>query len=183
MRHGLNFVQKNVTKSHINHFNLERNISLFVDFLVWCLFLGCLFLTFSSTNNPFPFGTRQKHNRISDFFFFFVLYLLSRNVSLYLFVMYLFCFGPSGITNGGYENSINDNHTIMNKSAATTSPHRPTPRIMTVTSIMTTTTNYENSMDESNGLTQATIITEPYFDSQTPRNVTGLVGKLEKKIS
>jgi hypothetical protein len=88
--------------------------------------------------------------------------------------------GPSGITNGGYENSINDNHTIMNKSATTTSPHRPTPRIMTVTSksTTTTTTNYENFVDESNGLTQATIITEPYFDSQTPRNVTGLVGKI-----
>lgn len=95
-------------------------------------------------------------------------------------------FGPSGITNGGYENSINDNHhTIMNRSAATASPQsagqRPTSRIMTVTS---RTTNYENLVDDTNGLslTQATIISEPYFDSQTPRNVTGLVGKSKRGL-
>jgi hypothetical protein len=109
-----------------------------------------------------------------------MLFLFYREICLSLFYLSCISFGPSGITNGGYENSINDNHTIMNKSATTTSPHRPTPRIMTVTSrtTTTTTTNYENLVDESNGLTQATIITEPYFDSQTPRNVTGLVGKL-----
>lgn len=88
----------------------------------------------------------------------------------------------SSITNGGYENSINDNHAIMNRSAATASPqstahHRPTTsRIMAVTS---KTTNYDNTPDGSSS-TQATIISEPYFDPQTPRNVTGLVGKQKK---
>lgn len=88
----------------------------------------------------------------------------------------------SSITNGGYENSINDNHAIMNRSAATASPqstghHRATARIMTVTS---KTTNYDNNPPDGSGTTQTTIISEPYFDSQTPRNVTGLVGKQEK---
>lgn len=52
----------------------------------------------------------------------------------------------------------------------------PTTRIITVTS---RTTNYELLGDDTSnyGLTQATIISEPYFDSQTPVNVTGLVGK------
>lgn len=40
------------------------------------------------------------------------------------------------------------------------------------------TTNYEILGDESShDSTQATIVSEPYFDAQTPRNVTGLVGK------
>lgn len=45
-------------------------------------------------------------------------------------------------------------------------------------------TNYEILGDDTSGygLTQATIISEPYFDAQTPRNVTGLVGKAEIDI-
>lgn len=41
------------------------------------------------------------------------------------------------------------------------------------------TSNYETLTDNTSGysLTQATIISEPYFDTQTPKNVTGLVGK------
>lgn len=41
------------------------------------------------------------------------------------------------------------------------------------------TTNYEIWGDDTSGysLSQPTISSEPYFDAQTPRNVTGLVGK------
>lgn len=55
----------------------------------------------------------------------------------------------------------------------------PITRIIAVTS---RATNYEILGDDTSGLTQATIISEPYFDAQTPRNVTGLVGELDKSI-
>ncbi|KAG5673543.1 hypothetical protein PVAND_003583 [Polypedilum vanderplanki] len=44
-------------------------------------------------------------------------------------------------------------------------------------SVTSTTTNYEILSDDTSGYTQATIISEPYFDAQTSKNVTGLVGK------
>lgn len=75
------------------------------------------------------------------------------------------------ITNGGLQSSTDTNSSIFNITSTT--------RMMPVTS---RTTSYEILGDESSdhGFTQATIISEPYFDAQTPRNVTGLVGK--KKI-
>jgi len=64
----------------------------------------------------------------------------------------------------------------MNATAATSAVAASIiGKTITVTS---TTTNYEILADDTNsyGLTQATVISEPYFDAQTPRNVTGLVG-------
>jgi hypothetical protein len=45
-------------------------------------------------------------------------------------------------------------------------------------SVTSTATNYEILSDDTSGFTQAAIISEPYFDAQTSKNVTGLVGKL-----
>lgn len=85
------------------------------------------------------------------------------------------------ITNGGFQSSIDEHNTSTNltatafRSTATTAT-TPITKIIAVTS---RATNYEILGDDTSslGLTQATIISEPYFDAQTPRNVTGLVGK------
>lgn len=91
--------------------------------------------------------------------------------SSHTFTCKFFCF-VSDITNGGFQSSVNNNSTSNLTTAA--SPIMITP-------VTSRTTNYEILADEmsDHGLTQATIISEPYFDAQTPRNVTGLVGKLE----
>ena len=90
------------------------------------------------------------------------------------------------ITNGGFQSSADENNMSMNltgttfrgpgTSSTTTTTLIPITRIITLAS---RTTNYEILSDDTNhfGLTQPTIISEPYFDVQTPRNVTGLVGK------
>lgn len=72
----------------------------------------------------------------------------------------------------------------MNLTATTSRSTTATwTQITRTTAVTSKTTNYEIlGYDTSGyGLTQATIISEPYFDAQTPRNVTGLVGK--RKIS
>lgn len=44
----------------------------------------------------------------------------------------------------------------------------------------TPTISQEMLSDDGNVLTPTPIITEPYFDTQTLKNVTGLVGKSQK---
>lgn len=82
---------------------------------------------------------------------------------------------PLDITNGGFQSSIDEYSSGMNLTATTALS--PITRIISPTS---RTTNYEIHGDDTNGgngLTQPTIVSEPYFDAQTPRNVTGLVGE------
>lgn len=80
------------------------------------------------------------------------------------------------ITNGGYQSSANNNGSLSNLTITTSAS-----LILRTMAVTPSTTNYEILGDETNGhgLTQATIISEPYFDAQTPRNVTGLVGEAE----
>jgi hypothetical protein len=90
------------------------------------------------------------------------------------------------ITNGGFQSSADENNTSMNlmgtafrgsvTSSTTTTTLIPITRIITLAS---KTTNHESLSDDMNNfaVTQPTIISEPYFDVQTPRNVTGLVGE------
>jgi hypothetical protein len=87
------------------------------------------------------------------------------------------------MTNGGaFSSSADEHNTSTNltatafRSATATTALAPITKIIAVTS---KTTNYEILRDDTSSysLTQATIISEPYFDAQTPRNVTGLVGK------
>lgn len=78
-------------------------------------------------------------------------------------------------TTGGNQTSTDERHASMN---FTTTAFRSIPASTALAPNVVTskTTNYEIFGDDTS-LTQATIISEPYFDAQTPRNVTGLVGK------
>jgi hypothetical protein len=87
------------------------------------------------------------------------------------------------MTNGGFQSTLNENFTrstaIDEYQTASTSVTQPS--IIHKISVTSTATNYEILSDDRGGfsLTQtATTVSEPYFDSQTPKNVTGLVGKL-----
>lgn len=78
------------------------------------------------------------------------------------------------ITNGGSQGTGDERFVGGNLTTMI-----PITRIVTSKA----TTNYEILSDatSSSGLTQATIISEPYFDAQTPRNVTGLVGEWSRR--
>jgi len=86
------------------------------------------------------------------------------------------------MTNGGFQSTLNENITRSTaiereyKMSATTTQTSITHKI----SVTSKTANYEILSGDTSGfiLTQATIISEPYFDAQTAKNVTGLVGKL-----
>jgi hypothetical protein len=67
----------------------------------------------------------------------------------------------------------------MNLTATAFGSMTTLPPITRIISVTSKATNYEILRDDTNGggHTQATIISEPYFDAQTPRNVTGLVGE------
>ncbi|CAG9809685.1 unnamed protein product [Chironomus riparius] len=85
------------------------------------------------------------------------------------------------MTNGGFQSTLNENFTRSTaideyQTASTTVTQTSIIHKISVTS---TPTNYEILSDDKSGfsLTQPAIISEPYFDSQTPKNVTGLVGK------
>lgn len=86
------------------------------------------------------------------------------------------------MTNGGFQSTLNENFTrstaIDEYQTASTTVTQTS--IIPKISVTSNTTNYEILSDDRSGfsLTEATIISEPYFDSQTPKNVTGLVGKL-----
>lgn len=86
------------------------------------------------------------------------------------------------MTNGGFQSTLNENFTrstaIDEYQTASTTVTQTS--IIPKISVTSNATNYEILSDDRSGfsLTQATIISEPYFDSQTPKNVTGLVGKL-----
>lgn len=86
------------------------------------------------------------------------------------------------MTNGGFQSTLNENltrSTAIDEYQTASSTVTQTSIIAKI-SVTSNPTNYEiQSVDRSGlSLTQATIISEPYFDSQTPKNVTGLVGKL-----
>lgn len=103
----------------------------------------------------------------------------SFSLDLWILIIYIL-----DITNGGFQSSTDDFATTMNATgtglhsttSTTTTTLIPITKIITFTS---TTASYEILPDETNNsdLTPATIINEPYFDTQTPKNVTGLVGK------
>jgi len=86
------------------------------------------------------------------------------------------------MTNGGFQSTLNENSTRSTaideyQTASTTVTQASIIHKISVTS---TAINYEIRSDDRGGfsLTQASTVSEPYFDSQTPKNVTGLVGKL-----
>ncbi|CRL03849.1 CLUMA_CG016979, isoform A [Clunio marinus] len=98
------------------------------------------------------------------------------HVSLDLWILIIYILD---ITNGGFQSTADENTASVNlttTSFRSTSTSSPITKIIAVTS---KATNYEILSDDtsSQALTQPTIISEPYFDAQTPRNVTGLVGK------
>lgn len=73
------------------------------------------------------------------------------------------------------EKIANTTPTGFYSAVTTTTTLIPITKIITASS---RTTNYEIPGDDTSyDLTQPTITSEPYFDAQTPRNVTGLVGK------
>ena len=86
-------------------------------------------------------------------------------------------FSSTDITNGGSQITVDEHSNKINLSTMA-----PITRITAVTS---KATNYEIPSDDTSNssLTQATIISEPYFDAQTPKNVTGLVGELLVGVS
>jgi hypothetical protein len=95
------------------------------------------------------------------------------------------CYCFTDITNGGFQSSADENNMSMNltgttyrgsTTSTTTTTLIPITRIITPAS-RTTHSGILGDDTSSYGMTQATIISEPYFDAQTPRNVTGLVGK------
>lgn len=86
------------------------------------------------------------------------------------------------MTNGGFQSTLNENFTRYPAIDDYRTPSTMVTQASIIHKISVTskTTNYEILSDDTSGfsLTQATIISEPYFDAQTPKNVTGLVGKL-----
>lgn len=87
----------------------------------------------------------------------------------------------SDITNGGYQSSMDERNSIMNTTATALGSFSSTEAITKIFAVTSKTTNYEILSDDTSsyGLTQPTIISEPYFDAQTPTNVTGLVGRFK----
>ena len=88
------------------------------------------------------------------------------------------------MTNGGFQSTLNENFTritaIDEYQTASTTVTQTSISVKQKISVTSNATNYEILADDTSGfsLTQATVISEPYFDAQTPKNVTGLVGKL-----